>query len=583
MSDVALQLDDVGKIYKLYGRPIDRALDALGVGWAVGWRRKRYRPFWALRGVSAEIHRGERVGIVGPNGSGKTTLLKIIAGNTAATEGALSVSGTIQALMDLGTGFHPEFTGRENIRASLGYQGYDRRQIRAKEGEIIDFTELESFIDQPVRTYSAGMYARLAFATATAIEPDILIIDEVLGAGDAYFNGKCLERMKKLTDAEGATVLFVSHDRASVERLCDRCIWIDRGKVAMDGPAGAVTKAYGRHIRAREELRQMARKRSAVRMTTEGWSPYDETVLLRFQGAGSPGFALNRVTLSVAEKRIGDLEPGEPQDSDPSHLSWVILDGASTWDDPMRLSRDAWARGLETRPDGLCEGQLAMCVPGDEPGEHRVALSYVPPDSGEVVVSAYDHRGREFIPVATLPAGDGSGLARAECVVPQAALPSGRDDRGRRIVRWPGSNELMIDRVGITGADGRARATFKVGGPLSLRVTIKATATGEYPLRPAAVLHRIDGVRVCCHIGEPMTLSMAAGQTQTVTLDFGPINLGNGDYLFAVALYRHLDPDHPGSAEVYDLVEREYEFRVIGRSVIDQAVFSHPAEWRLTP
>jgi lipopolysaccharide transport system ATP-binding protein len=258
MSDTAIRADDLGKMYRLYRRPADRVLDALGVDRLLFWRRPSYSEFWALRGVRIEVARGERLGIIGPNGAGKSTLLKILCGNVRPSEGGYRVRGQVQALMSLGTGFHPELTGRQNIRASLAYHGLPRRTVASKEEEILDFAELEDFIDQPVKTYSAGMYARLAFATATAIEPEILMIDEILGAGDAYFTGKCVERMKGITEDNGATVLFVSHDLSSVQRLCTRLVWMERGRIRMEGPTPDVLPAYLDHVRAEEDVRHRA-------------------------------------------------------------------------------------------------------------------------------------------------------------------------------------------------------------------------------------------------------------------------------------------------------------------------------------
>jgi len=162
-------------------------------------------------------------------------------------------------LLELGTGFHPEFSGRENIQSYLAYQGLSPKEIEAREEEIIDFSELEEFIDQPLKAYSAGMYARLAFSTATVIEPEILIIDEILGAGDAYFSGKCVERMNRITNDSGATVLFVSHDLSSVQALCDRVIWVNRGRIKRDGEPLSVIKEYMALVRREEEIRLRAR------------------------------------------------------------------------------------------------------------------------------------------------------------------------------------------------------------------------------------------------------------------------------------------------------------------------------------
>jgi len=263
MTAPVIRLQDIGKCYRVYPRAADRVLSALGADRLLFWRTTEYREHWAVRHVDLEIRRGERVGLIGGNGAGKSTLLKIICGITSPTEGVATVQGEIQSLMELGTAFHPDFTGRQNIRAALSYRGVHGGKIRRLEAEIIDFSELESFIDQPVKTYSAGMYARLAFSTATCVQPDILIIDEVLGAGDAYFNGKCLERMQRMAAECGTTLLFVSHDAAAVQALCDRAVWIDRGSVRQDGPTLPVLKQYAAVVRRQTDERLKSRDQQA--------------------------------------------------------------------------------------------------------------------------------------------------------------------------------------------------------------------------------------------------------------------------------------------------------------------------------
>ncbi|HUN80776.1 MAG TPA: ABC transporter ATP-binding protein, partial [Phycisphaerae bacterium] len=340
----AIRLQAVGKMYRLYRRPSDQVLDALGIGGLLPWRGNTYREFWALRDLELDVRRGERLGIIGRNGAGKSTLLKIITGNVAATEGSVSVSGRVQALLELGTGFHPEFTGRQNIRASLSYQGMTAGRIRAKEEEIIDFSELEDFIEQPVKTYSAGMYARLAFSTATAIEPEVLIIDEVLGAGDAYFAGKCVERMKRLTEESGATVLFVSHDLGSVQQLCERVIWVDRGRITMDGAPLDVTKAYYASILAQEEIRLRARnarlgRRQFSQLQTRESAEGIREVLLRLvpeSGRLSRSHPVARIILRNMTAFREEIVVGAPMDDDASQACYLMTDRKyMLWSEPL--------------------------------------------------------------------------------------------------------------------------------------------------------------------------------------------------------------------------------------------------------
>lgn len=241
----AIRLADVSKVYRLYGTPREQILDSMGfTRFLPKSRRPNVREFHALKHVSLTIGKGERVGIIGRNGAGKTTLLRLITGNFAPTTGAVEVNGSVQALMQLGLGFHPEFSGYENIRSALNYNGLTGKEFDAALADVVDFVELGDFLYQPLKTYSMGMNARLQFAAATAIHPDIMIVDEVLGAGDAYFAAKCAFRMKKLTSREGATLLLVSHSATQILQFCSRGIWLEAGEVIMDGPAIDVIGAY---------------------------------------------------------------------------------------------------------------------------------------------------------------------------------------------------------------------------------------------------------------------------------------------------------------------------------------------------
>jgi ABC-type polysaccharide/polyol phosphate transport system ATPase subunit len=212
----------------------------------------RTRDLWALRDVDLEIRRGETFGIVGPNGSGKSTLLKLIAGIFAPSTGSLEVAGRVGSLIELGAGFHPEFTGVENVYLNASIYGLRRDYVDRNLEEIISFAELEQFKDVPVRTYSSGMYMRLGFSVAMHIQPDILLLDEVLAVGDEAFQQKCFGRIGDFKRA-GGTIVFVSHDPSAVERLCDRAIMLEQGRVLEEGPAGEVVRAYHRRLVTRPQ------------------------------------------------------------------------------------------------------------------------------------------------------------------------------------------------------------------------------------------------------------------------------------------------------------------------------------------
>ncbi len=209
---------------------------------------------WALREISLSLNRGESLALIGQNGAGKSTLLKLITGTVRATAGTIGIDGRLSAMLELGLGFNPEFSGRENVRLAAGLMGVHSSRIEVLIPSITEFAELGSYFDEPLRTYSSGMQARLAFAVATAIRPDILIIDEVLSVGDSYFQHKCFDRIKQFRE-EGTSLIFVSHAMADVRNLCERVVLLDAGRVLRDGPADEVVDYYNAMIAARENAK----------------------------------------------------------------------------------------------------------------------------------------------------------------------------------------------------------------------------------------------------------------------------------------------------------------------------------------
>jgi ABC-type polysaccharide/polyol phosphate transport system ATPase subunit len=246
-DDVVISVRNVGKMYRIYDRPQDRLKHMLL------WRFGRHygHEFWALRNVSFEVRRGETVGIIGRNGSGKSTLLQIIAGTLAPTEGEVQVKGRVAALLELGSGFNPEFTGRENVYLNGAILGLSREEIDARFDDIAAFADIGEFIDQPVKFYSSGMVVRLAFAVQAHVSPDILIVDEALAVGDIAFQHKCTRHIKKLID-NGTTFLFVSHSTSSIKSLCSRGLWLDGGQMHYYGSAGVAVEKYLAFMRMSE-------------------------------------------------------------------------------------------------------------------------------------------------------------------------------------------------------------------------------------------------------------------------------------------------------------------------------------------
>jgi len=244
--DFILEARNLSKCYHIYDHPRDRLKQMVlpPLRRPVGLAPKQYfREFWSLRDVSFELSRGESIGVVGRNGAGKSTLLQIITGVLAPTVGSVKIRGRVSALLELGTGFNPEFSGRENISLSLALQGFSKKEIENKFESVVSFADIGSFIDRPVKTYSSGMYSRLAFAVAINVDPDILIVDEILAVGDLAFQQKCLKHLYRMLD-DGVSVLLVSHDAYQVRSVCQKALFLEGGRQKAFGYAKDVMDEY---------------------------------------------------------------------------------------------------------------------------------------------------------------------------------------------------------------------------------------------------------------------------------------------------------------------------------------------------
>jgi lipopolysaccharide transport system ATP-binding protein len=247
-EEIAISLKNVSKCYKRYARPVDRLKEILLPS------KNHAQEFWALRDINLEISKGETMGIIGQNGSGKSTLLQIIAGTLTPTTGEVQVNGRVSALLELGSGFNPEFTGRQNVFFNGQILGLSKDEIQAKYDEIAAFADIGDFIDQPVKTYSSGMFVRLAFGVAVSINPDILIVDEALAVGDIYFQQKCFDRIRSLKQW-GTTLLFVSHDSATVHKLCNRALLIETGALVLDAKPRQVIDFYEAKLLQKKDVK----------------------------------------------------------------------------------------------------------------------------------------------------------------------------------------------------------------------------------------------------------------------------------------------------------------------------------------
>lgn len=266
-SDSVIEASGLSKSYAIFKKPEDRLKQMLSRG-----RRRYFHEYWALKDVSLTVRKGETVALIGHNGAGKSTFLHLLCGTIAATTGSIAVAGRVGALLELGAGFNPEFTGRENMELAATVLGLTSVQLAARTQAIIDFAEIGDFLDQPVKVYSSGMYARLAFAVMAHMDPDILIVDEILSVGDAAFQQKCMRFIRRFR--QHGTLLFVSHDMAAVLALCDRAIWLEAGSVRLAGSAREVCAAYQASVQG-GEINNNAFKIGGSRAATEESHPID--------------------------------------------------------------------------------------------------------------------------------------------------------------------------------------------------------------------------------------------------------------------------------------------------------------------
>ncbi len=246
-KEYAISVEDVTKVYKMYDKPIDRLKESLSFS-----HKEYHKDFFALSKISFTVEKGQTVGIIGTNGSGKSTILKIITGVLTPTAGKVTVDGKISALLELGAGFNMDYTGIENIYMNGTMMGYSRKEMDEKLSEILDFAEIGDFVYQPVKTYSSGMFVRLAFALAINVEPEILIVDEALSVGDVFFQAKCYRRMEEIRKG-GTTILMVTHDMGSIIKYCDKVVLLNKGQFVAEGSAGHMVDLYKKILAGRME------------------------------------------------------------------------------------------------------------------------------------------------------------------------------------------------------------------------------------------------------------------------------------------------------------------------------------------
>ena len=570
-------------MFRLFSSPRGRIMEALGLPVA----RDAFEEFWALRDISFSVKRGERLGLVGRNGAGKSTLLKLIAGQHQPTSGSLFVDGRVQALMELGTGFHPEFTGRQNVLSALAYQGVTGKAANRLLGEILEFTELDEFGDKPLKTYSAGMYARLAFAASTAIRPELLIIDEILGAGDAYFAAKCADRMRQLT-SEGTTVLFVSHDISAVQMICDRAIWIERGRQVMDSDPHDVSRSYAASIRKQSEIRLRSLNLKLQRghiseLLTD--TETDKVFIFRLvnQDGIAPAVPVAVYEIELMHKRdvVDRVLVGHARDDDRSERVHVLTaKGFMEWSDPESKGGERF-RTVGRFGGSYQHAPFSVRVPmGLGPlSEFSVRIRHGEVDPAEHLhVQVFD--GVEYLKIGELGSGvddartTAVSLAPLDMTRPAEEAPVAPDEFSY------GSRDVWITSVDFLDAADESKRVFAFGE--SMRVRIGWCSKGDQDNIVAVVcVYSLDG-RCATQVLSPALSTKGHGRSGVVTATFDPLCVGKGDYSVSIGLFDGLtEVDHSGTRP-FDVQDRHHRLRVtapLGVN-IERGQTVHAVEWQ---
>jgi ABC-type polysaccharide/polyol phosphate transport system ATPase subunit len=550
----AIALRGVSKRYRLYAKPMYRLLDLFG---ACPATPKYYSEHLAVRDVGLEIGRGEKVAIIGRNGAGKSTLLKLITGLVQPTSGSIEVNGQVSNLLQIGSGFHPDFTGRQNVYASLAHQGIVGRQAARLFDEILAFAEIEEYIDQPMKTYSTGMCSRLMFSSSIVIRPEILIVDEILGVGDAYFAHKSFDRMRKVCSQDGTTLLLVTHDIYSAQNLCDRFIWLDRGEVKFDGDGKSAVSLYESSIKEQEE--HALRQQNAARLASAG--------------DGGIVHLLFRSQTGFAPQAPFALELIEVGFSDGHKATLPVASGAPGWQlqpegnlGPSQVVDGRACRVLRTSGSIYHKAEWVVAVPqGARVESVRVRWHYEADEPVDLRVFTTERRLLVAGSLGGSPRWREEVFGRAEAER-QELDPIKQSNYGSGLAR--------ISRVQFLDADGRDVVDVLHGQPLTVRVHVA--------LEPALIDRRATFILAFVRHGSPYSacvyspdLSLGPGDHAIVTAKIDSVQLGSGLWYVNIAIgepallergsstYFALDPAW------YHLLASRIEFRVGSVSHLD--------------
>src|SRR5436190_1767226 len=576
MTGMAIRAVNLSKVYRLYAKPAYRFLDMFGM---LGHKPGAFTEHAALSQINLDIHCGERVAIIGRNGAGKSTFLKLVTNVIQPTAGSITVEGDIHALLQIGTGFHPDFTGRQNVYAYLAQLGVIGAEADRRCAEAIAFAELEEYIDQPVKTYSTGMAMRLMFSASTVISPDLLVLDEVLGVGDAYFAQKSYDRMRELCERNDATLLLVTHDVYSAVRMCARIIWFDRGRVLMDGDGATVVKAYEDSIRQQEEHRLRLKKQQRLR----------ELQQLATRSVG--GCAIDHVLLEIASTD-GRPQPGLVYLGDVA----LLADGERVAPWPLDAGAFDPARGTHLEPEGTSWGDIAswrgrVCRPMRNYGSpfHKVAGVFaVPSDLVEAetpLSCSIDYASPEPCDLTVRLYVRGRALSLGRIVEPgtdwttyRAAASDQVQDAANRLLNISGvhgTGAVVVTGARFVADDGRELHILEHGRPARLDIDFVVFQPDLCERCQVVLALHKDGIEdVCRYISRELVFDAVQRPRGTVRLTIPRLTLTDGTYAVTVMVAKegYYDSDqtvfYSINPSVYCCVSRLFDVSVVGSGLV---------------
>jgi homopolymeric O-antigen transport system ATP-binding protein len=587
-ADVVIRASHLTKVYRLYAKPSYRFRDMFGL---LRDKPGRFTEHAALDGVSLEIERGQKVAIIGRNGAGKSTFLKLVTHVIEPTSGQLEVSGKVHALLQIGTGFHPDFTGRENVYAYLAQLGVTGEQARRRCAEVIDFAELEEYIDQPIKTYSTGMSVRLMFSASTAITPDLLVLDEVLGVGDAYFAQKSFDRMRDLCTRNGTTLLLVTHDVYSAVKLCERVIWIDRGRVLLDGLAADVVKAYEDSIRQQEEARLRAKTRvrlEQIRAAKESIAAVNRLfVEVRPKSRipqPSPVF-FSRIELCAANEVMASLPLGDDDAFDESRPSHLTREGSS-WGDAVALDgRSARAFLNYGSPFHKVAGVFSAPLTLHELTDAGASIRLSYRSDAPCDLTLHVLTGNQEWALGSLAAASGAWVDH------EVRLSDAVETTSTGVAPVQGTGRIRIDHVEVRDEAGVESHFLEHGRAARVVLHYNIADAGVAERAQVVVAFHRGGVANACRIiARHLMFDASVARSGHITLSLPKVVLGAGEYSVTVMVVAEGYYDrvqtifYSINPEVYCCLNRVLEITVTGGGLIASGTaFVGDGVWTIEP